>query len=147
MLSDILPANRHRREDSRVCTTAKPLPSRAGIVTPGTALALYVLGTNIALILLLRSRIRARRRIDALRVAQAEARLQASEADQETKRLAGQMARLRQALAPIATRARTGQDLVIARKDLAIVAVLVEHDGQEADALVALEDSFNARPL
>ncbi|MFI6900274.1 hypothetical protein ACIBKY_03380 [Nonomuraea sp. NPDC050394] len=115
-------------------------------MTPGTALALYVLGTNVALILLLRSRIRARRRIDALRVAQAEARLQAIEADQETKRLAGQMARLRQALAPIATRARTGQDLVIARKDLAIVAVLVEHDGQEADALVALEDSFNQNP-
>ncbi|TMR88144.1 hypothetical protein [Nonomuraea basaltis] len=113
-------------------------------MTPDTALVLYIISVNIALILLLRSWILARRRIAALRIAQAEALTSALNAEQENQRLAGRLTRLRQVLAPIAARARTGQDLVIARKDLAIVAVLVEHEGQEADDLVALEDSFNS---
>jgi hypothetical protein len=113
-------------------------------VTPETALVLYVIGVNIALILLLRSRINARRRIAELRIAQAEALTKALTAEQESQRLAGRLARLRQVLSPLAARARTGQDLIIARKDLAIIVVLVEHDGQEADDLVALEDSFHS---
>ncbi|MEU4231162.1 hypothetical protein AB0F17_43295 [Nonomuraea sp. NPDC026600] len=116
-------------------------------MTPGTALVLYIIGINIALILLLRSRILSRRRISELRIAQAEAVTSALTAEQDKRRLAGRLARLRQVLAPIAARARTGQDLHIARRDLAIVAVLVEHEGQEADALVALEDSFNSGPV
>ncbi|MEV0996792.1 hypothetical protein [Nonomuraea sp. NPDC050202] len=112
-------------------------------MSPDTALVLYLIGVHIALILLLRSRILSRRRISELRIAQAEALTSAINAERANQGLAGRLARLRQVLAPIASRARTGQDLVIARKDLAIVAVLVEHDGQEADALVALEDSLH----
>ncbi|WP_433513878.1 hypothetical protein ACQP2T_61740 [Nonomuraea sp. CA-143628] len=115
-------------------------------MTPDTALVLYFIGIHIAVILLLRSRILARRRISDLRIAQAEALTSALTAEQENQGLAGRLARLRQVLTPIAARARTGQDLVIARKDLAILAVLVEHEGPEADALVELEDSFNSGP-
>ncbi|MEU6713019.1 hypothetical protein ABZ897_16175 [Nonomuraea sp. NPDC046802] len=113
-------------------------------MTPDIALLLYIIGVHTTLILLVRSRILARQRIDALRAAQAEALTSTLTAEQENQRLAGRLARLRHVLAPIAARARTGQDLIIARRDLAIVALLVEHDGQEADALVALEDSFNS---
>ncbi|MEU4513165.1 hypothetical protein AB0G05_27025 [Nonomuraea wenchangensis] len=115
-------------------------------MTPGTALVLYIIGVNTALILLLRSRIIARRRIAQQRIAEAEALTRALTAEQETQRLAGRLTRLRQVLAPIAARARTGQDLHIARRDLAVIAVLVEHDGPEADALVALEDSLHYPP-
>ncbi|MET8006207.1 hypothetical protein [Nonomuraea glycinis] len=119
-------------------------------MSPDTALVLYVIGINAAVIALLRSRIIARRRIETLagelakeRTAHAATTAAGAADSAERKRLTARLDTLTTALTPIVVRARTGWPLFISRRDLATVTLLVEHPGPDGEQLVHLEQSFH----
>ncbi|MEU4703420.1 hypothetical protein [Nonomuraea dietziae] len=113
-------------------------------MSPETATASFVVLVNVALILALRGRLRARRLAAALARELADAHLERDATWQENERLTLHMARYAAILAPLADMVRAGEELHISRRNLAVLAILSEHDPDEAEELVRLEASYNS---
>ncbi|MFI9845064.1 hypothetical protein ACIHFD_49155 [Nonomuraea sp. NPDC051941] len=97
----------------------------------GSVPTLYVIGVNVALIVVLAMLCDARRNVRNLR--------------RETKRLQARLETYHRILAPLPDAVRADQALRIPPADMAVLALLIEQAGPDGDELAALERMFHQK--